>query len=288
MSINDLVEDLQTQLSDTQKERDVLEATVEALKSDIRKLGAKFPPLDPKIYNLGEQDADGPQTDNICGESRLSNGGISYHNMDDGEPVYQNRIVVEHNKTFSQQSEQEEDPTHYSLSDIDQQKGQHEDASVDEVDAAYMEQVEMIVDDSSSLLVENHVCEDCGEGFTGKRSLETHVVDVHRMDAKHLRRREVGRPRVHEDGRKMRYCAVRGCSPGRPPAVTYHRLPKKNKRKRDAWIKACGISDDERSQVCSKHFNPEDFNDSNGIRRTLRPTAIPSKKLPMELGTYHA
>ena len=99
----------------------------------------------------------------------------------------------------------------------------------------------------------------------------------------------------------MRYCAVRGCPPGRPPAVTYHRIPAEGNPQRSIWLEACNITNAEgrgRLDICSKHFEDEDFNNSTPdravpsrrsarvsiattttTRRTLRPGAVPSRNL---------
>ena len=105
----------------------------------------------------------------------------------------------------------------------------------------------------------------------------------------------------------MKYCAVRGCPPGRPPAVTYHRVPAEGNPQRSIWLEACNIRNAEgrgRLNICSKHFEEEDFNNpttagavpsrrsarflasrvsiattTTTTRRTLRPGAVPSMYL---------
>ena len=310
-SITDLVEevcDLQTQLSDTQKERDALRQTVEALKCDIIKLGTEFTApvnglLGKEICNPGERDAYGLQDD----ESIQDKTDYKEEELDDGKAVCQNEIVQQHEETLSQQSENvEEDPTSPSSRDISLQNGDLDKANAEKANTLKMEQVEMMEADDKNLLGESHVCKVCGDSFTEEKSLDMHVVEVHIIGPKKnqsIKRlhhsgqgsgRPNGRPRKHEDGRTLRYCAVRGCSPGRPPAVTYHRLPKKNKRQRDEWIAACRITtlqmeaaERDRILVCSKHFNPDDFNDAkysgaDRVRRTLRLGAVPTRNLPME------
>ena len=315
-SITDLVEevcDLQTQLSDTQKERDALRETVEALKCDIIKLGTEFTApvnglLGKEICNPGERDAYGLQDD----ESIQDKTDYKEEELDDGKAVYQNEIAQQHEETLSQQSENvEEDPTCPFMSDTSRdgslQNGDLDKANAEKANTLKMEQVEMMEADDKNLLGESHVCKVCGDSFTEEKSMDMHLVDVHiigpKKSAKPRIKRPVGRPRIHEvsqgsgrtngrprkheDGRTLRYCAVRGCSPGRPPAVTYHCLPKKHNRKRDEWIAACRITHlqieaDPKLKVCSKHFYPQDFNDSNAVRRRLRPGAVPSRNLPME------
>ena len=100
-----------------------------------------------------------------------------------------------------------------------------------------------------------------------------------REEDERLRRHPGGRPPIHEG--HLRYCAVRGCPPGRSPAVTYHRIPAEGNPQRSIWLEACNIRNAEgrgRLNICSKHFEDEDFTNSTTTPQTLHPGADTSRR----------
>ena len=194
-SINNLVEevcDLQTQLSDTEKERDGLRETVETLSCDIGKLSAKLPVSDtlPQAQEISIQDNQDDDSisitvDDPVGRERPTVGGrMDYQEeqLDNGKVMYRIGIVRQPNKTIIHRYEQK-DSVHDALLDINDHviphDGSDEDATENEVDATNIERDETIEMDEESLYERNHICKECGNTFTRKSSLQKHIIAAH-------------------------------------------------------------------------------------------------------------
>lgn len=99
-------------------------------------------------------------------------------------------------------------------------------------------------------------------------------------------------------GLDMPSCVVRGCknrvrvSADREPAVTFHRLPTEQ-AKRKAWLHACKREEvGTNARVCSDHFHESDFERdlraellNSKPKKLLKPNVVPSCKLPGKSAT---
>ena len=178
-SINDMVEEvchLQIKLSEIEKERDGLRVTLEALKCDMK--------VSQEDYNKDEKDTNHLQLDDPDGEGEKSihsRQNLKKKELSVREDDYQIGVVQLSNVFFTQQNGLKQDSTNENnatcgiIGQVSQHDRPNEDATETMVER--MDQDEVDVDSSPE--IKRHACEECGDTFKEKRSLENHTLEIH-------------------------------------------------------------------------------------------------------------
>ena len=155
-SINEMVEEichLQIKLSETEKERDGLRESLGALKCDKRQHGFK---VSQECYNQSKIETDDPDDP-------------------DEEGVQHSNISQTQQNELKQDSTNENAATFGIIGQVSHHHIPNEDATETMVERMDQDKV----DEDSSPEIKRHACEECGDTFKEKRSLENHTLEIH-------------------------------------------------------------------------------------------------------------
>ena len=229
-SINDLVEEvyhLQIKLSETEKERDGLRESLEALKRDERKLGFK---VSQEYYNQGKNETDDLQLDDPDGEGLQHLSTLS--------------TLTQLNE-LEQDLTNEDDATFGIIGQISNQVRPNKDAGEKMDDDK--------VNEESSPEIEQHVCEECGDTFKEKRSLENHMLEIHIIGT---RTRSYRPKTVYQN--KMYHCKECGYSVSNRGSFNKHIKAVHEKRK-DYKCDECSYASSEKGNLKTHKSKHHEF-----------------------------